>query len=186
MTICYCLNKIILLINPNLHTQLNWKKNCGELQDSQLLLCIMFDNMFAGWCKTTVCSDWPSTDVNNAYKNADDSRLLTKLLWNTNVASLVPIHSRLTLKALKYFRINRGDQRVYFNLKTILDVLVSSFWFIRIPMLWVYGHYTHVYSYSAGINFIRQHLMSTTIVDTCAVRVKCEKYYYFCKPKREL
>ena len=37
-------------------------------------------------------------------------------------------------------------------------------------MLWVYGQYKYVYSYSAGIDFSRQIL--TTEVDPRAVRVK--------------
>ena len=37
-------------------------------------------------------------------------------------------------------------------------------------MLWVYGHYKYVYSYSAGIDFRRQSL--TSKVDSRAVRVK--------------
>ena len=35
----------------------------------------------------------------------------------------------------------------------IINVLVSSFWFIWIPMLWVYAHFKSVNSYSAGIEF---------------------------------
>ena len=52
----------------------------------------------------------------------------------------------------------------------IINVLVSSFRFIRIPMLLVYGQYKYCYSYSAGIDFRRQIL--TTKVDPRAIRVK--------------
>ena len=45
----------------------------------------------------------------------------------------------LTLTTLKYVGINYGDQRVFW-FEIIKDVLVSSFRFIWIPMLWVYGH----------------------------------------------
>ena len=31
-------------------------------------------------------------------------------------------------------------------------------------MLWVYGHYKYVYSYSAGIDFSRQNLTSTDMI----------------------
>ena len=43
------------------------------------------------------------------------------------------------------------------------NVLISSFRFIWIPMLWVFGHYTHFNSFSAGIVFIRQNLTSTDV-----------------------
>ena len=45
----------------------------------------------------------------------------------------------------------------------IIKVLDSSFWFIWIPMLWVYGHYRYFYSYSAGTDFSRQNLTSTDV-----------------------
>ena len=45
----------------------------------------------------------------------------------------------------------------------IINVLVSSFRFIWIPMLWVYGNYKYFYSYSAGIDFSRQNLTSTDV-----------------------
>ena len=47
--------------------------------------------------------------------------------------------------------------------KVIIKVLVSSFWFIWIPMLWVYDNYNYFYSYSAGIDFSRQNLTSTDV-----------------------
>ena len=47
---------------------------------------------------------------------------------------------------------------IFFQFEIIITVLVSSFRFIWIPMLWVYGHYTRniFYSYSAGNDFSRQ------------------------------
>ena len=47
---------------------------------------------------------------------------------------------------------------ILFQFEIITNVLVSSICFIRIPMLWVYGHYEYVYSFSAGTVFIRQDL----------------------------
>ena len=38
-------------------------------------------------------------------------------------------------------------------------------------MLWVYGHYKYVHSYSAGIDFSRQNLTSTDESDPRAARV---------------
>ena len=58
------------------------------------------------------------------------------------------------------------------------NLLDNSFRFIRIPMLWVYGQYKYVYSYSAGIDCSRQNLTSTDVsflttkFDPHTVRVK--------------
>ena len=46
----------------------------------------------------------------------------------------------------------------FIQFEIIINVLVGSFWFILILMLWVYGHYKYIYSFSAGIVFIRQNL----------------------------
>ena len=57
---------------------------------------------------------------------------------------------------------------VIFNLEYSKISLSALFALIRIPMLWVYGHYKY-YSYSAGIDYRRQVL--TSKVDPRAVRV---------------
>ena len=59
----------------------------------------------------------------------------------------------------------------YFQFKIVINVLVSSFRFIWIPILWVYGHYKYLYSYSAEIDF-RHHRRQilTSKVDVRAVR----------------
>ena len=49
----------------------------------------------------------------------------------------------------------------FFQFEIISNVFVSCFWFIWIPMLWVYGHQKYFYYYSAGIDFSRQNLTST-------------------------
>ena len=69
--------------------------------------------------------------------------------------SLNPKHVVLTLTTLKYICINHGDQRV-FQFEIIINVLVSSFWFIWIPMLWVYDDYKYFNSFSAGTVFKRE------------------------------
>ena len=99
-------------------------------------------------------------------------------LFNRNV--LPGFSQPLTFKALNYFCINHGEQWGFFQIKIIINVLVSSFWFIWIPMLWVYENYKYFYSYSAGIDFSRQNLTSkrqilTTKVDPRTVRVKALK-----------
>ena len=58
------------------------------------------------------------------------------------------------------FYANHEDQKV-FEYNIIINVLVSYFCFIWIPMLWIYGHYNYFYSYSAGIDLRRQNLKST-------------------------
>ena len=62
------------------------------------------------------------------------------------------------LTTLKYFYISPGDCRIFFQFEIIINVLVSSFHFIWIPMLWVYGHYNGCYCLSAAIDFRRQNL----------------------------
>ena len=47
-----------------------------------------------------------------------------------------------------------------FSIWSIINVLFSSFRFIWIHMLWVYGYYKYFNSFSAGIVFRRQILMS--------------------------
>ena len=47
--------------------------------------------------------------------------------------------------------------------KIVINVLVSYFCFIWIPMLCVYGHYRLFNSFSAGIVFRRQNLMSRDV-----------------------
>ena len=60
-------------------------------------------------------------------------------------------------------------QRSKRQFEITINVLVSFFRFIWMPMLRVYGHYKYFHSYSAGIVFRRQNL--TSKVDPCAVRV---------------
>ena len=78
---------------------------------------------------------------------------------------------------LKYFRINHGDQSCCFSIlglsRLIINVLVSFFCFIWIPMLSVYGHYKSCNSISAGIDFRHQNQtrLSTSKVGPRAERV---------------
>ena len=51
----------------------------------------------------------------------------------------------------------------FFQFEIIMNVLVSFFRFIWIPMLWVYGYYTYFYSYSAGIDFSCQNMASRDV-----------------------
>ena len=69
----------------------------------------------------------------------------------------------LTLTTLKYFCINHGDQKRFFQFEIIANVSVSFFCFIWIPMLWVHGHYKLLNSFSVGIYFRRQNLTSTDV-----------------------
>ena len=50
-----------------------------------------------------------------------------------------------------------------FQFEIIINVLFSFFWFIWIPMWWVYNQYKFVYSHSAGIDFKRQNLTSIDV-----------------------
>ena len=69
----------------------------------------------------------------------------------------------LTLKTLRYFCINHGDQRIFFQFEIMINVLFRCFRFVLIPMLWVYKHYKFCNSVRAGIVFIRQNLRSAYV-----------------------
>ena len=66
----------------------------------------------------------------------------------------------LTLTTPNYFSIN--------PFKIIINILLSFFRFIWIPVLWVCGHCKYFYSYSVGIDMRRQNL--TSKVDPRAIR----------------
>ena len=74
-------------------------------------------------------------------------------------------HHRAELISYKIWR-----PKGVFQFEIIITVLLSSFRFIWIPMLWIYSRYKYVYSHSAGIDFRRQIL--TSKVDPRTVRVK--------------
>ena len=84
--------------------------------------------------------------------NAISSSKNNYFLW-TN------IHLQNVTIRLTKIRLTHGNQS--FFLIWNHNICLSSFWFIWIPMLWVYGHYKDFYSYSAGIDFRRQNLTST-------------------------
>ena len=54
------------------------------------------------------------------------------------------------------------ETKGFLNLKIVINFLVSSFRYIWIVMLRIYGHYKYLYSYSAGIYFSRQNLRLQT------------------------
>ena len=58
--------------------------------------------------------------------------------------------------------LNDEDQS-FFRFEIIMNVLVSSYRFILIPMLWVYDHYKGFNSFSAGTVFMRQNLTSIDV-----------------------
>ena len=71
---------------------------------------------------------------------------------------------RLTLTTLKWFCI--GLNHVFFQFEIIFlykCLIVISFCFIWIPMLWFYDQYKCLNSFSAGTVFIRQNLTSTDV-----------------------
>ena len=50
-----------------------------------------------------------------------------------------------------------------FQFEIVINVLVSSFRYIWIPVLWVYGHKKYLNSFSAGTVFRRQNLTSKDV-----------------------
>ena len=69
----------------------------------------------------------------------------------------------LSLKALNIFLYKPWSPKGLFQFEIIINVLVSTFWFIWIPMLWVYDQYKYFNSFSAGINFRRPNLTSIDV-----------------------
>ena len=65
------------------------------------------------------------------------------------------------LHSAEIFCINHGDQHFFFKFEIIINVLVGSFCFICIRMLWVYGH--SLILPARGTVFIRQNLTSTDV-----------------------
>ena len=123
---------------------------------------------------------WPEYQLTWAIIQPDDlfsvsNQITAQSLFTANVFSTVYITSgqcnslliwfecnrfgmmqiNFTLRKLKKCWINKGDQSFFFNVKIIINVLVSYFRFIWIPMLWVYGRYICFNSFSA-VTFIRR------------------------------
>ena len=59
------------------------------------------------------------------------------------------------------FFVQTMQTKGFVQFEIIINVLATYFWFIWIPMLWVYDRNTYFTSFSAGIVFIRQNLTST-------------------------
>ena len=93
-----------------------WKvnNNCPNTKRYTLMVCIRYSHELFIWIISAPSkySTWDS----EAY-----------LILNFKIRII------LTLTALKYLCLNHGDQRV-FQFKIIINVLVSSFWFIWIPI----------------------------------------------------
>ena len=68
----------------------------------------------------------------------------------------------VNLEALKYFYTTKRPKG-FFQFEIIINVLVSSFRVIWIPMLWVYCQYKDFNSFGARTVFIRQNLTSTDV-----------------------
>ena len=83
--------------------------------------------------------------------------------FNTTISTPLISHSPLTLTTLKIFLYKPWRPKGFFQFEIIINVSVSSFRFIWIPMLWVYGHYKYFNSYTAWIDFGRQNLTSTDV-----------------------
>ena len=82
------------------------------------------------------------------------------LTWSCGSRQL----NNLTVKGLKCW--NTFAETMETNLKppqTVINVSVSSSRFIWISMLWVYGNYKYINSFSAWTVFIRQNLVSTDV-----------------------
>ena len=119
--------------------------------------------------RTTVCREPVCFNIDLTESN---------VYLRSNYANIISPFQRgdrlLTLKTLNFFfKKTLG----LFQFDIIINVLFSSFRFISIPMLWVYGHLKYFYSYSPGIDFSRhrRHVYRRQILTTkvyhCVVRV---------------
>ena len=96
------------------------------------------------------------------------SAILCIASWRAILSCSSWCHRSLSHWKYKHCCINHGDQRVFWKIRSnqfeiIINVLVSSFRFIWIPRLWVYGHYKYFNSFIVGIDFIRQNLTSMDV-----------------------
>ena len=86
----------------------------------------------------------------------------------------------LTLKALNIF-IKPWRPRGFIQFEIIINVLVSSFWFIWIPMLWVYNHYK-MFTLTARGWFLDVRIWrlqtSDSVVQSISPRCKCLKRFF--------
>ena len=55
------------------------------------------------------------------------------------------------------------ETKVFFQFEIIINVLVRSFFFIWIPMLWFYSRYKYFIFFSVGSDYRRQDLTSTDV-----------------------
>ena len=69
----------------------------------------------------------------------------------------------LTLTTLKYYLFKPWRLKLFLQFEIILNVLIISFRFIWIHMLWVYDHYNYFNFFSAVIVFMSQNLTSTDV-----------------------
>ena len=60
------------------------------------------------------------------------------------------------------------ETKGFSHFEIIINVLVSSYRFIWIPVLCVYGNYKYFYSYSAGIDFAHN-FKWVKITQTCLI-----------------
>ena len=101
--------------------------------------------------------------------------------WHLVVSDTV-CHARVRSSSLAFINAHNAGlillkpwEERFFQLKTISNVLVSSFQFIWILMSWVYYHSKYFSFFSAGIVFIRQNLTSTDVrfwrIKTLCVRI---------------
>ena len=91
----------------------------------------MLYNLFkTGWCGGTY--SWISREGSTTSWS----------LWRKMFCSITKVSSWLTLKALKYFVLTM-ETKGFYQFEIIINVFVSSFGFIWIPMVWVYGHYKY-------------------------------------------
>ena len=92
---------------------------------------------------------------------------VTVLMWRPATQKTMTRQSNLVRLINSYnaeiFLYKSWRPKGFSRFEIIRNVSVSSFCFIWIPMLWVYGHYKLFNSFSAGTDFRRQNLTSKDV-----------------------
>ena len=84
-------------------------------------------------------------------------------VWLIKTTIVVISRIRVNPSGAEIFLNKQWRSKVFFQFDILINILVSFFRSIWIPMLWVYGQSKYFYFYSAGIVFSRQNLPSRDV-----------------------
>ena len=111
--------------------------------------------LFAG-INTISCSQ----KITISQQSSNSTQGISVYGWHTDAVSVSCNEDYVNSYNAEIFYRNHWDKQV-FSIWIIINVLLSSFRFIWILLLWVYGYYNYFSALSAGIVFTCQNLTST-------------------------